>query len=370
MSKFALSICSFLALAAASLSPAAAQEVLTRKGQVPLVGSDQASRDAKPIVAGSAIAGSPQMAAKLAAPAAGDAFIQGLSAIKHGRNGKDSVIDLTPQTQMMLKSPIMTPKPFKGGGGKLVQVNNSRVSPYAAMGIVASGCSGALVMKRFVLTMPWCVYDSKAKKFYDNLDFTPAVNGSDAPVGTVKWKNVWIAKGYQDGGDLAYAYALIELDEDIGDKVGWFGFGPVKGSENVKQLTLSGYPFSNVPENTVWETKCSIDSNEDNAYFYRCPGDGKTIVSMSGAPLYMTGNKPDDAAQLLGLHASSQNDKQDSFWAMKLNDVTTKTLLAWANNGNPPPETPPDNTDQGTGDQGNGDGGTTTPQCTCDQGDN
>ena len=364
MSKFFLTFGCLLALTAAAISPAFADEVFTRKGQVPLVGSGQAARSAKPIVSGENGMAGALMAPRLAAPEIRDALIQGLAAIKHGHDGKDQTIDLAPKLQMMLKAhgAISPVRPFKGGG-KLVQIANTRVSPYAAIGVVASGCSGALVMKRFVLTAPWCVYDSKAKKFYDNLDFTPAVNGADAPVGTIKWKNVWIPKGYQETGDLTFAFALIELAEDVGDKTGWFGFGPVPGSESVRQLTLSGYPFNGVPENTVWETKCAIDSAQQDAYFYHCPGDGKVLAGMCGAPVYAKGAKAGDSDQILGLHVSSQNDKQDSFWAMKLGDATTQTLLSWANEGKIPPEPQPETTpaDQGTG---SGD----TPQCTCNQG--
>lgn len=384
MSKFFLTLTCAAALGAMAVASAGAQEFLSRKGQVPMVGSDQATRDAKPLVAGKAIAGQPQMTPQLQAPKAQAAVIQGLAAIKHGHDGKDSTIELAPKLQMMLKQGAMAPKPFKGDGGKLVQVKNSRVAPYASMGVIATGCSGALVMKRFVVTVPWCVYDSKKKAFYDNLDFTPAVNGNDAPVGTIKWKNVWIAKGYQDTGNLDYAFALIELDQDIGDKVGWFGFGPTKGSDNVKQMVLSGYPFDNVPNNTIWETKCNIDASETSAYFYHCPGDGKTIASMGGSPLYMKATNAKDADQLLGIHASSQNDKQDSFWAMKLNDTTTQTLLSWANDGKTQTDSgtqdqgddsngtddsgngTSDNGDNGGGDNGNG----TSPQCSCDQGNN
>ena len=231
----------------------------------------------------------------------------------------------------------MAPKAVKG---KFVQIKNSRVSPYASIGTIMSGCSGALVMNNYVLTSPWCVYNVQTKKFYDNLDFIPALNGNEQPVGTFKWKNVWMPKGFQDTGDLALAFALIELEGKPGDQMGWFGFGPVEGSENVKKLTVTGYPFVEVPKSTMWEATCVIDANEENAYFYRCPGQGTTVITLLGAPLFKKGPKEGEAGQLLGIHTSSQDDKQNSWWAMKLNAAHTETILSWANGGEVAEEEP------------------------------
>lgn len=367
ISKFALTICTTLSLAfaAGAISSASAGEIYTRKGAVPEVGSGETSKSADIINPGAGLAAMAPRSPKALAIEAPEALIQGLAGIKHGRNGKDTVIDVPAKLQMMLKARSAV-RPVKPDKGKLVQINNTKVSPYASMGMIMSGCTGALVMKRYVLTAPWCVYDIKAQKFYDNLDFIPALNGNDAPVGTIKWKNVWIPKGFQEKGDLAYAFALIELESDIGDQVGWFGFGPMQGSEGLKQLTLTGYPFEGVPKNTLWQADCNIDANEQNAYFYHCPGDGKTVFSMMGAPFFAKGAKPGDAGQLLGIHVSSQDDKQNSWWAMKLSDAHTQTILSWANGGEVQPDQP-DTTDKTdtTTDQGTGD----NPPCTCtDQG--
>ena len=359
--KHALIICTALSLALVAGAVSSA-EMLTRKGAMAKLGAADTAKSAGPIDAGAGLASGAMLAPKAmapqaAAPEASDSLIDALSGIKHGRDGQDTVIPAPAGLQRMLKARGAgnPPKPAKG---KLVQIKNTQVSPYASMGMLMSGCSGTLVMKRFVLTSSFCVYNMQTKKFYENLDFIPALNGDSAPVGTIRWKNVWMPKGFQDKGDLAYAFALVELESDIGDQVGWFGFGPAQGSENVKQLTLTGYPFADVPNNTLWESKCTIDANEANAYFYRCPGKGSTVATMLGSSFFIKGAKEGDPGQLLGLHTGAQDDKQNSWWAMKLNDAHTQTIISWASGGEVAPEEETKETEETE----------EVAECTCDQG--
>ena len=178
---------------------ASADEILTRKGFVPQVGGAAATA-APEVKAGANIAGGAMMAPKMETNRTPEALIEGLAGIKHSRDGTDTVVKPSARIQMMLKARGAISPVRPASKGQLVQVKNTKVSPYASMGMIMSGCSGALIMKRYVLTAPWCVYDTKAKKFYDDLDFVPALNGNDAPVGTIKWKNAWIPKAFQELG--------------------------------------------------------------------------------------------------------------------------------------------------------------------------
>ncbi len=324
-------ICTALTLALTA-GVAFSAELLNREGASATIGAGDAAKSAE-IDTGAGLTSGALRAPKsmpAGAPMTTDALIDGLSAIKHGRDGQDTVVPVPAKLRMMLKAKkAMAPEPVKG---KLVQIKNTSVSPYAAIGMIMSGCTGALVMNNFVLTSPWCVYNQQTRKFYDNLDFIPGLNGSASPAGAFKWKNVWMPQGFQDTGDLTLAFALIELEGRPGDQVGWFGFGPVEGSENVKKLTVTGYPFVEVPKSTMWEGACAIDANQEHAYFYRCPGKGATVVTMLGAPFFKKG-KEGEGGQLLGIHTGSQDEQQNSWWAMKLNAAHTETILSWANGG-------------------------------------
>lgn len=293
------------------------------------------------------------------------ALIDGLAAIKGSRDGTQSEIGVLPRVKRML----MRQQGMIGGDGgnkkkddkgNLKQIGNTGEFPYTTMGVLASGCTGTVVMKRFVLTAAWCVFDLKARKFYDNLNFFPAMNGKKTPFGEVAWKNVWVAKGFAEKGDLAFGYGLVELGKDIGDDTGWFGFGD---APNLKQLTLTGYPFAAVPAQTMWETKCPVQGVDDNAIFYSCPGEPKALAAMLGSPVWFKG-KADDAWQIVGIHVTAQNEQMTGWWAARLSKAHTDTILGWAAGA--------DQTDTGTEDQGTDeqvsdeDTGTNNPPCTCE----
>lgn len=274
-----------------------------------------------------------RIAPKGAPAAAVDTLIDDLTAIKASRGGKKMEVPLPEGLRLMLRNPVkqgkVTPKP---GGGKLVQIKDTKEFPYSAMGLLGSGCSGTVVAQRFVLTAAFCLYDVKNQKFYDNLDFIPAINGKDMPVGSVKWKDVYIPKGFAKEGALEYDFGLVVLDKPIGDEVGWMGFSHLE-EFGLKQANLTGYPWDGVPPQTSWQTVCTIDAAEANFLFYKCPGEGKVLAAMTGSPIWYKGPQDTDW-YVVGVHNYAQDDKQNSWWALRLNQANTETLLTWIDEAN------------------------------------
>lgn len=342
---------SILLLAAALSSPALAAG---RKQPSAMPATPPTAQDMSADIGAASMPEAPMASPKPPPTMSPQLLMEGLSAIKGSPDGTQTEIGTPPRVKRMLmrqqgmigtddKNKKKTKK--KDNKGDLQQIGDTAQYPYTTIGVIASGCSGTVVMKRFVLTAAWCVYDLKNKKFYPNLDFIPAMNGKTAPFGQVKWKNAWVAKGFVEKGDLNFGYGLIELSEDIGDKVGWFGFGHVPNF-NFKSLALTGYPWQGVPPQTMWQSKCRIDAAEENAVFYRCPGSGDSLATMLGSPLWFKG-KEDNAWQVVGIHVTSQNDQKNSWWASRLNAAATETLIAWAKSADQP-DTQTDETDDQT----------------------
>lgn len=308
------------------------------------------------------------MAPKMAKPGSVDDVINALTAVKASKGGKVMEVPLPEGLRLMLKNPVkqgtITPKPTGGDKSKFSQVTNTEEFPYATMGLLGSGCTGTLVAEHFVLTAAMCIYDQKNKKFYDDLDFYPGINGDKQPFGKLAWKDAYVPKGFTEKGDTQFDFGLVVLEPKSADEIGWMGMGHVEKFD-FKQLTLTGYPWEGVDAQTMWQTNCTIDSPEKDYVFYRCPGKGKQLGAMTGSPLWFKG-KADDAWQIVAIHNYAQDDKMNSWWALRLNETTMETMLSWIDDANKG-----GNTDNG-GDNGGGTGGGTTDNgggnadCTCE----
>jgi V8-like Glu-specific endopeptidase len=289
-----------------------------------------------------------------ASPAqSGNALIDGMTATMRSRDGKEATIQLPANLRNRLLSGD------KGGAsglqaqqGKLVQITDTTQYPYTTVGLFANGCTGVMIGIRFVLTSGDCAFNLETGAWRDGLDFSPAYNGKEAPYGTVKWKNVWAPTGYTKEKNIDFSYALIELDEDIGDKTGWMGFSHFSDF-SFKRLNVTGYPVEGVPERTMWETTCRISSVHPGYFYYQCPGKYQTVTAMGAGPIWHKGTGETDV-WVTGIHIGSVDDNK-SHWAVRLSDANATLLLSWMQ---PRGENVAD--DQGTDDV------TNVTDCTCE----
>jgi V8-like Glu-specific endopeptidase len=283
-----------------------------------------------------------------------------MAATVRSRDGKETTMELPAQ----LRNKLMSGQKggalkLQGQAGKLVQITKTTDYPYTAIGLLANGCPGVLVSKRYVLTAGYCVFNLQDGKWYDNLDFFPAYDGKNAPYGSVKWKNLYAPVGYTKDKSPDYNFALVELEEDIGDKTGWMGFSNFPEFP-FKQLNITSYPFEGVPQNTMWQTTCKVSTVQDGYFFYQCPGKYQTVTAMGGGPVWFKGKGETDW-WVTGIHIGNVDDNK-SHWAVRLNEANAVALLGWMQPQEPPPD------DQTTDDQTTTtDDGNKVTECTCDQ---
>ncbi|MBL8905092.1 MAG: trypsin-like serine protease [Rhizobiales bacterium] len=310
-----------------------------------------------------------QPAAKLQGPKRSDRAVQApsgaevarsMAATVRSRDGKESTKDLPAQ----LRNKLMSGQ--KGGAlqsqgqaGKLVQIKKTTEYPYTTIGLLANACPGVLVSKRFVLTAGYCVFNTQDGTWYENIDFFPAYDGKNAPYGSIRWKNVYAPVGYTKDNNPDYNFALVELEQDIGDKTGWMGFSHFPEFP-FKQLNITGYPYEGVPTNTMWQTTCKVSTVQDGYFFYQCPGKYQTVTAMGGGPVWFKG-KGDSDWWVTGIHIGNVDDNK-SHWAVRLNEANAVALLSWMQ----PQETATEE-EQTSEDETTTDEDEKVTECTCDQ---
>ena len=166
------------------------------------------------------------------------------------------------------------------------RVMNTQDEYYRIFGKVGDGCSGTLVGPAHVLTAAHCVFNFEYQLFYPNLSYAPAKNGTEEPFGRVAWKAVYVPKGYMASEGPQFDFALIELDENIGNRLGWASIGYNSSNESEGyDIHISGYPGDKEGDeaSTLWTVNCpTLRVDEQNGIDHECD----TYGGMSGSAIY------------------------------------------------------------------------------------
>lgn len=220
------------------------------------------------------------------------------------------------------------------GKDERVRLENAYDYPFSATGMLLTRfkgddtyyvCSAALVGPSTIITAAYCVYDHQLQEpWYEQAGFWPAANGSEdlgvffATEGEVL--NGWISNYDGSYGSVwDYDIALINLDEPVGEEVGWFGSKPYTARKGF-DANLAGYLVNG--SDRMWRSKCRIDNANigDIDIVHTCDADDGSYAI--GAPLYIFHGegKP---RQMVGFNQGADDAKTN--WAMKIDN----TIANW-----------------------------------------
>lgn len=220
------------------------------------------------------------------------------------------------------------------GKDERVRLENAYDYPFSATGMLLTRfkgddslyvCSAALVGPSTVITAAYCVYDHELQEpWYEQAGFWPAANGNEdlgvylASEGEVL--NGWISNYDGSYGSVwDYDVALINLDEPIGEEVGWFGSKPYTARKGF-DANLAGYLVNG--SDRMWRSRCRIGSADigDIDMVHTCDADDGSYAI--GAPLFIFhgDGKP---RQMVGFNQGA--DGEETNWAMKIDN----TIANW-----------------------------------------
>lgn len=214
------------------------------------------------------------------------------------------------------ETPLYRPDAIIGTDNR-EQITNTTVFPYKRITYLkivldSSGlwtwCTGAIIDDDTVLTAAHCLYDNKAKRYYNSVTVYPGKNGSTNYYGSVNGNQLIVtnkyAGSYGYSAEIAsYDYAVVKVPD--GTFTAAHGFFQLKEAEGINTaINVTGYP-EDKPTGTMWRSLGNITGSTSDGNDVALHHNSDTIGGMSGSPAF---NSPDGTNMyIVGVHSGGNS---------------------------------------------------------------
>jgi len=181
-------------------------------------------------------------------------------------------------------SPDTSSKSLNVFGNDQRVITSTSTIPGKMLGRLDGGCTAVMVGDRYALTAAHCVYDSNTQTLRTDVkNLNVGVQEDHAPHNA--WiKKVWIGTN-QPVKQRKWDWAILYLNENIGEKTGWMGVQSLKIEEKLPfAINLAGYSTDKESGSHPYlQTDCYIfEKDHDGRMLHDCD----TSTGSSGSPLY------------------------------------------------------------------------------------
>jgi V8-like Glu-specific endopeptidase len=217
------------------------------------------------------------------------------------------------------------------GQERRTRINTTHDYPYSVHGLIKayfgeknewiSYGSGTLIGPNTVLTAAHVIYNFGGKANY--VEFIPAINKNDTPYGIINAKKIFYPAEFVESEGANEDYGILILDQEIGEKTGFFGISVLKPEMlKKKKYYLYGYPEDLCPNyDEMWGANFPIDKVEEDNIYYRVD----TYGGQSGSAIYY---EKDGNYFVVGVHTGG-DDKGDYNVGILLTEKRIRCIKEW-----------------------------------------
>lgn len=165
-----------------------------------------------------------------------------------------------------------------------------------------------MVGPHHLLTAAHCVYGENG--WVESAAVSMCLSSKVSPFGEVRVAKVFIPKKWKESSDKNFDFALIILEESIGNKVGWGSLiCEEKNSLLQRQISVTGYPWDKKSKLMTMSSQPKLV--EQYHIFY----DIDTNKGQSGSAIWF---QQDGNPHVVGIHTNGANRKQEGNFGVRL----------------------------------------------------
>lgn len=167
-------------------------------------------------------------------------------------------------------------------------------------------CTAWFIGPRTLATAGHCVYDPYLNEWAEIIRVFPGRNDETLPYGKARSVQLFTSQCWIDTESPDCDYGAIKINRDLGESVGWFGFGWNKDTALLDQpVNVRGYPGDKNPYGVMWTMGGLLEQLTLNRVGYSID----TFGGQSGSPVYGKFNYKEGkcAPCAFGIHAYAVN---------------------------------------------------------------